>query len=231
MHSRIPKIFIHKDGRFCVTKQDCSLNKSVFCIHRFANSRPVPSHPHCRPSSCQIWTGFFETGLEACSKKTNTFLLPNPLLPCLRTTRRKEFNNMHINNAYLTLWLCLSFLGLDYVLLSCYPTPFLGCVCAVKLYRRAEREKVGGGIQALAFQRSHVTRPQPITGLHAFMTLPLLPKSLPCFLFCQSTSTMATQRALISSPGFHGGSLEMQAEKFTDKMTKCKREANARCHQ
>lgn len=53
---------------------------------------------------------------------------------------------MHINNAYLTLWLCLSFLGLDYVLLSCYPTPFLGCVCAVKLYRRAEREKVGGGI-------------------------------------------------------------------------------------
>lgn len=64
-------------------------------------------------------------------RKQNTFLLPNSLLPCLRTTRRKEFNNMYINNAYLTLWLCLSFLGLDYVLLSCYPTPFLGCICAV----------------------------------------------------------------------------------------------------
>lgn len=136
----------HKDGRFCVTKQDCSLNKSVFCIHRFANSRPVPSHPHCRPSSCQIWTGFFETGLEACSKKTNTFLLPHPLLPCLRTTRRKEFNNMHINNAYLTFWLCFSFLGLDYVLLSCYPTPFLGCVCAVSFTAEQRERKQGGNL-------------------------------------------------------------------------------------
>lgn len=111
-------------------------------IHRFAKSRPMPSHPHSL--SCQIWIGFFETGLEACSKKTNTFPLPNSSLPCLRTTRRKEFHNMYINNAYLTLWLCLSFLGLDYVLLFLLSYTISGLCLCCKPYRRAEREKVGG---------------------------------------------------------------------------------------
>lgn len=126
---------------FVLQNRIAVLKKSVLCIHMFAKSRPMPSHPHCRSSSCQIWIGFFETGLEACSKKTNTFPLPNSFLPCLKTTRRKEFHNMHINNAYLTLWLCLSFLGLDYVLLSCYPTPFLGCVCAVNLTAEQRERK------------------------------------------------------------------------------------------
>lgn len=63
-----------------------------------------------------------------------------------------------------------------------------------------------------------MTRPQPIAERRAVMTLPLLPKSLPCFLFCQSTSTMATQRALIPLLDFMAARLKCMLKSLLIKL-------------
>lgn len=160
----------------------------------------------------QVWK-------HAVRKQTHSHSLIPPQL-ARKPTSKTTFHNVHINNAYLTLWLCLSLLGLDFVLLSGYPTPFLGCVCAVSLPQTREREtarervKVEGGSDICIPKVACDADSANGDAACALAALPLLPKSLPGFLFCHSTSTMATQRALIPRWDFMAPRLKCRNETF-----------------
>lgn len=151
----------------------------------------------------QVWK-------HAVRKQTHSHSLIPPQL-ARKPTSKTTFHNVHINDAYLTLWLCLSLLGLDFVLLSGYPTPFLGCVCAVSLPQTREREtarervKVEGGSDICIPKVACDADSANGNAACALASLPLLPKSL-----LSLHQHHGNTKGFNSSLGFHGASLETQ---------------------
>lgn len=117
--------------------------------------------------NCHIWAGSFKTDLKACSKKTNTFTLPNSY-PTSMKTHKKEYISQRAHKWCLPYALALPFpsrIGFRPAFRLSYTISGL-CLCRKLTADQRERQRERGwkwrGEQAFAFQRSHVTRLQPM---------------------------------------------------------------------